>query len=71
MQADIRDAGAIPGLGRSPRGGHSSPPQYSGLDNPIGRGAWQAAVYGAAKSWARQKQLSTHAHTMPLQWSGF
>ena len=37
---DIKDAGSIPGLGRSPGGGHSNPFQYSCLENPISRGAW-------------------------------
>ena len=32
---DIRDAGSIPGLGRSPRGGHGKPLQYSCLENPM------------------------------------
>ena len=32
---DIRDAGSIPGSGRSPEGGHGNPLQYSGLENPI------------------------------------
>ena len=36
---DIRDAGSIPGLGRSPGGGHSNPLQCSGQENPTGRGA--------------------------------
>ena len=31
---DIRDKGSIPGLGRSPRGGHNNPLQYSCLENP-------------------------------------
>ena len=31
---DIRDLGSIPGLGRSPGGGHGSPLQYSCLENP-------------------------------------
>ena len=35
---DIRDVGLIPGLGRSPGGGHGNPLQYSCLENPI-RGA--------------------------------
>ena len=48
---DIRDAGLIPGLGRSPRGGHGNPLQYSCLENPKDRGAWQAAVPGVSKSW--------------------
>ena len=45
--------GLIPGLGRSPGGGHGNPPQYSCLENPMDRGAWQAAVHGVAKSWTR------------------
>ena len=45
---DIRDAGSIPGLGSSPGGGHDNPLQYSCLENPMGRGAWQAAVPGVA-----------------------
>ena len=49
----IRDRGSIPGLGRSPGGGHGNPLQYSCLENPIDRGAWQATVYGVAKSWTQ------------------
>ena len=37
---DVRDAGWIPGLGRSPREGHGNPHQYSCLENPMDRGAW-------------------------------
>ena len=36
--------GLIPGLGRSLRGGHGNPLQYSGLENPMDRGSWQAMV---------------------------
>ena len=36
---DIRDAGLIPGLGRSPGGGHGNPLQYSCLENPMSGGA--------------------------------
>ena len=39
---DIRDAGSIPGLGRSPGERHGNPLQYSCLENPIDRGAWQS-----------------------------
>ena len=38
---DLRDIGLIPGLGRSPGGGHGNPLQYSCLENPMDRGAWQ------------------------------
>ena len=46
MQKDVRDAGSITGLGRSPGGGNGNPLQYSYRDNPMDRGAWQTAVYG-------------------------
>ena len=39
---DVRNAGSIPGLRRSPGGGHGNPLQYSCLENPMDRGAWQA-----------------------------
>ena len=38
-----------PGLGRSPGKGNRSPLQYSRLENPMDRGAWQAAVHGVAR----------------------
>ena len=50
MQVDIRDAGSIPGSGRSPRGGHSNLLQYSCLENPMDRGDWQAVVHRVAES---------------------
>ena len=59
------DAGLIPGLGRSPGGGHCNPHQYSCLENPMEREAWWATVRRVAKSRARLKQLSIHAHTKP------
>ena len=37
---DVRDVGSIPGLGRSPGGGHGNPLQYSCLENPMEGGAW-------------------------------
>ena len=46
---DIRDVGSIPGSGRSPGGGHGNPPQYSCLENPMDRGAWQATVHEVAR----------------------
>ena len=47
---DTRDAGSIPGLGRSPGRGNGIPLQYSCLENPIDRGDWQSTVHGVAKS---------------------
>ena len=43
------DLGSIPGLGRSPEGGHGNALQYSGLENPMDRGAWWATVHWVAK----------------------
>ena len=37
---DLRDTGSVPGLGRSPGGGHGNPLQYSSLENFMTRGAW-------------------------------
>ena len=47
------DLGSIPGLGRSPGEGNSSPLQYSCLENPMNREAWQAAGHGVTKSRTR------------------
>ena len=47
---DIRDAGSVPGLGRSPREGRENPLHYSCLDNPMDRGAWWAIVHSVKKS---------------------
>ena len=58
---DRRVAGLTPGSRRPPGGGNSSPLQDSCLENPMDRGAWRAAVHGAAESWTQLKQLSTHA----------
>ena len=41
------DLASIPGSGRSPGGGHDNPHQYSYLENPMDRGAWQATVIGS------------------------
>ena len=60
---DIRDAGSIPRLGRSPGGGHGNQLQYSCLENPMRSGAWQATVHGVAKGWTLLKRLSMHAHS--------
>ena len=46
---DISDVDSIPVSGRPPRGGHGNPLQYSCLENPTDRGAWQAIVHGVTK----------------------
>ena len=56
---DLSNAGLIPGLGRSPKGGHGNPLQYSCLENPTDSGAWRATVHGVAQSQTRLRQLGT------------
>ena len=46
-------AGWIPGEGRFPGEGNGNLPQYSCLENPMDRGAWQAIVHGLQKSWTQ------------------
>ena len=50
---NVGDLSLIPGLGRSPEGGHGNPHQHSCLENPMDRGAWWAAVCGVAKCQTR------------------
>ena len=52
---DIRDPGSVPGLGRSPGGGHGNPLQYSCLEN---QGAWWATFHGVTESRTRLKLAS-------------
>ena len=47
------DAGSIPWLGGSPRGGNGNPLQYSYLENSMDRGAWRAEVHRVTRSWTR------------------
>ena len=61
---DVKDTGLISGLGRSPREGNGNPLQYSCLENPMDRGAWQATAHRVAKSWTRLKQLRMYMHGM-------
>ena len=50
QETDTGDSGLISGSGRSSGGGHGNSLQYSCLENPIDRGAWQPTVHGVAKS---------------------
>ena len=50
MPAKTRDRGSIPGSGGSPGGGNGNPFQYFCLENPMGRGIWQAVVRGITKN---------------------
>ena len=46
------DLGSIPGSGRSPGEGNGNPPQYSCLETPMDREAWQASPLGH-KCWTQ------------------
>ena len=48
---EVRDAGLIPGSGRSSEEGNDNPLQYSCLKNPKDRVAWWATVHRVTKSW--------------------
>ena len=74
------DLGSIPGSGRSPRKGNGYQIQYSCLENSMDRGAWQATIYGVAKSrtwWAtftftsfcRKMKLSCYSPADTIQGS--
>ena len=49
--ADVSDAGLIPGLGRSPREGKGNTLQYFCLENSMSRGTWWATGHRVVKSW--------------------
>ena len=55
---DVRDAGSLPGSGRSPGGGPGNPLQCSCLENSMDRGAWQARVHDVPKSQTWLKWFS-------------
>ena len=61
-EGGVRDLGSIHGLGRSPGVGNGNPLQYSCLENSMGRGAWWATVFGAAKS-----DMTECVHTQLVQ----
>ena len=58
----VGDTGSIPGLGRSPGGGHGNPLQCPFLENPVDRGTWWATVREVSESWTWLKQLSMHTY---------
>ena len=60
-QTNVEDLGLIFGLRRSPGEGNGYPLQYSGLENPMDRGAWRATVRGVKKldTTERQTQYNT------------
>ena len=62
------DTGSVPGSGRSPGEGHGNPLQYSFLENPISRGAWQATSIGSQRVRHNRSDLAQHG-TQNVQWN--
>ena len=56
--------GSIPGSERSPGEGNGKPLQYSRLENPMDRGAWQATLNKIAKSQTLLKRLSMYTYVI-------
>ena len=58
---DLKDTGSIPGSGRSPRGGHSNPVQYSHLENPHGQRSLVGYSPVGHKESDTTERLNTHS----------
>ena len=61
---DVKDAGLIPGSGRSPGGGHGNPPQYSYLENPHGQRSLAGYSPWGRKELDMTERLSTAQHLL-------
>ena len=59
---NVGDLGSIPGLGRSPGGGHGYPLQYSCLENPHGQRSLVGYSPWGCKELDTTEQLSVHTH---------
>ena len=58
---DIGGVGLIPGLGRSPGGGHGDPLQYSCLENPVDKGTWWTMVHRVTESDTTEVTARRHS----------
>ena len=68
---NMRDAGSVPGLGRSPRGGDGNPLQYPCLGNPTDRGAMSYGPWGHKElDVTEHTHTDTHRHTRALGAAG-
>ena len=63
---DVRDVSSIPGSGRSPGEGNGHPLQYSCLENPMDRGAWQPIVYSVAELVTTEATWHACIHPYPI-----
>ena len=68
---NIRDTGLVPESGRSPGEGNGNPLQYSGLENPVNRGAWWATFHRVPKRQTRLKRLNTHTQVSTQKFNAF
>ena len=68
LPAIRNDQGSIPGSRRSPGEGNGNPLQYSCLENPMDRRAWQATVHGITESRTQLKQLLAHMYLLNRMW---
>ena len=66
---NVGDQGSIPESRRSPEEGTGNPLEYSCLENPTDRGAWQATVHGLAKSQTQLNNWHFHFHIFHHLWS--
>ena len=57
---------SLPRSGRSPGGGNGNPPQYSCLENPIDREAWQATGHGITESDTAERLITLHGRAAHL-----
>ena len=67
MPADaghLRDTDLIPGLGRSPGGGHGNPLQYPCLENPMDRGDWQATIHRVGHDWSDLARMNIYINIL-------
>ena len=67
--ANPGDMGSIPGSGRSPGEGNSNPLQYSYLENPMDRGAWQVTVHWDRKESGTTQRLNNNKARLWLKLS--
>ena len=64
---EVRDAGLIPGLRRSPGGRHGNLLQYSCLESPMDRGACWATVRWVARGWTQLSGSACSMHPLLTQ----
>ena len=66
--ANAGDMGLIPESGRSPGERNGSPLQYSCLENPMDRGAWQAAVHAVPREADMAERLNSNSNIASHKW---